>query len=269
MKKRIFFFVWLLFAFTATTFAQPGTDCNTVTPSRIQIPNQLYTDRSGLFKKSRVLDKLNKHYGKLHPLSVGPFQLAKFFPLLDKEATATGLKIYFGSFDETESATDNEYAKKYHNMIFPIFVLTKAADSALHRDFGSYYIFNPHTQSLVPVEKASAQIWYDHFKYGLDMHKNEVHTLWYDMADLIAWRKDIWCQQQQDNTIKTITMKWAVYEKDIDDPIKKKYTIPTKDRLTLLFFVPYARRQALKDDGAYDTAVPCPPGSNCDGDELK
>ncbi|MES2374869.1 MAG: hypothetical protein V4557_19990 [Bacteroidota bacterium] len=277
MKKRIFLLLPLLFAFTAVTFAQ--VPC---IRSRVQIPDTLYNTRAGLFdNNSRIQKQLKKHYGKPHPLSVGTFQLDNFFQLLGTEPSASGLKIYFGSFDETGNATDDGYANGNHNMIFPIFVLTKADGSAYHRDFGSYYIFDLKTKSVVPVQKSSAQTWYDHFKYGMDMLKEEVHTLWYDTADLNTWRRDILCQQQTNAAIKTITMKWGVYEKDIVDPVKKKMpikkgalikkTIPTTGRLLLLFYIPNAISTKEFDavKGAYDTAVPCPPGSNCDGDELK
>ena len=244
-------------------------NCPQVPNTDLQILNDTYLSRIHLFKNSDILKKFSKHYGKDHPLSVGTFPIDSFIALIDKEPTANGLKIYFGALNQEGTTTDNAYSKDFDHLVVPIFVFTHQHDTVMHRDFGAYYIFNPHSNSLVTIDIKSAQAWIKHFRKDLEIDRLEVLKLWYDLSRLKGWEADIACQRSvAGNNIDSISLDWGIYDSNIKDPSDGKTLITTINRFTMLFNVPNARPAAYKLTGDYDTAVPCPPGQNCDGDNL-
>ena len=263
MKKNINLILFVLVTFASMPNLTAFSQCCNVPRGSLQIPNTVYDLRTQKFAGSPILAALNRHCGGGHPKSAGTMPLKTFFDFLElSEPTATGLKIYFGAFDQPGSTSNNN--------LVPIYVFTLRIGTGPERaDFGPYYIYDPQFKKFVKISQPNAEALYRHFVHDLEMGTDEVHTLWYPKDRLTKWMADICCQQSRNppKPINTIKLDWAVYEKNINDPITGA-NILTDKKLTLLFSIPNANPMARKVTGDYDTAVPCPPGQNCDGDGL-
>lgn len=225
--------------------------------SSIQIPNLEYQERVSEFQNSVVLNTLRNNRGGDHPLSAGTISLATFFSFITNAPNnSTGVKIYFGAYNQLGSPS--------HNELVPIYAFTNRKSGKDQIDItDQYYLYNPLQKKFENIPFAYAKSLHQHFSKKLKLDVTEVHALWYPMAKLTEWMNDICCQQTTTgNAINSIILDWAVYEKNVPDPVAGG-ELKTKGKLTLLFKIPNARPMNKKDDGAYDTAVPCPPGQNC------
>lgn len=233
--------------------------CDNPGRASIQIPNAVYNERVCEFLKSETLATLRRNRGGEHPLSAGTLSLTVFFNFLKSAPTgATGVKIYF--------AAHNQSGAQYNELV-PIFAFTNNVQGNDQVDIkNAYYIYNPQQNGFISIDFEDAKKLHQHFTKNLQMHAKETHTLWFRKDKLDEWMDDICCQQRgiTGNTIEKIIFDWAVYEKDIKDPITN-VDLTTKGRLTLLFMIPNAAEMKKKNilNGGYDTAVPCPPGQNC------
>jgi hypothetical protein len=151
-------------------------------------------------------------------------------------------------------------------LLVPIFVPTMDDGNTNRRDFGKYRVFNPNSGKFKIVNDESANKWYTSFRELMDTKKNpdETHYLWLDKASLANMR----CELSKTPTVTDFNIWWGAYEASTRFRTRTEHL---GGKLTLMFYVPDAPKRLRKmAQAAYDTAVPCPPGQNCDsGNELE